>query len=806
MKRKGRTDLNGFEEWGGYMEAKKNKLIEQFNIDGQKSGLKQDDLFKDISIFVNGYTEPSSDELRLLMMKHGGTYHHYYQSGKTTHVIASNLPDSKIKQMNQLKVVKPTWITDSIKAGYILKYQDYLLLTNQSKTQPTLTFCTNGKQPDDTKSTNIKCTTDEHFLEEFYSKSRLHHISSLGSMLKEHILKLRLKKPYTFPGREELTEKAKDLTMNDHDCIEKNVIMHIDMDCFFVSVGIRNRPELKGKPVAVTHSKGNCPKPREGINPMQEVEAYRQKKGLSVQSDHWVNQLKEHDSMAEIASCSYEARQAGIKNGMFVGEALKLCPNLNFISYNFDEYKEVSYILYNTVTRYSLDIEAVSCDEMYADCSELLDATGLTPMQFATVLRTEIKEKTGCPCSVGFGENKLLARLATKKAKPDGQFHLTSDHVESYLSDIAVSDLPGVGRTTSFKLRENGVLTCGDLRNISLFQLQKEFGNKQGETLYNACRGKVDKGLVFDHVRKSVSADVNYGIRFTDDQERDIFLRNLSQEVSNRLEAVMMKGRSITLKLMVKSKEAPEETAKYLGHGVCDTVTKGTSLSIAIYDKEAIYREVQKIIKPLKINSKDLRGIGIKISSLEPVKNEANNIMRFFNSKSTTKNKVCLTKDNSSAETIPKDIDTQENILKDSDLQIEDKKNCNNQTKNNICSGQNRTNKKDLTKSGVSSFVSPTEIRVLLQQWVNSEKKPKQKDKLMIIEYFQQLVNNRRFEELHVLLKSFHRCISRSENFKDTWISVFTDVLDSVQTAMVYIHKSRLKINCSLLKCTSLPD
>lgn len=147
--------------------------------------------------------------------------------------------------------------------------------------------------------------------------------------------------------------------------------------------------------------------------------------------------------MSEIASCSYETRKAGVKNGMFLGKALKICPNLKPIPYNFDGYTEVSYMLYDIVASYTLDIEAVSCDEMYADCTKILEESSLTPIQFATIIRQEIKEKTGCPVSTGFGSNKLLARLATRKAKPDGQFYIQQEHINDCISTFNVQDLPG---------------------------------------------------------------------------------------------------------------------------------------------------------------------------------------------------------------------------------------------------------------------------------------------------------------------------------------------------------------------------
>lgn len=199
------------------------------------------------------------------------------------------------------------------------------------------------------------------------------------------------------------------------------------MDCFFVSVGIRGKPELKGLPVAVTHAKGN----KKSVNSKKEAS-----------SDNTIED--ELGSLSEVASCSYEARKAGVRNGMFLGEALKICPNLKTIPYDFEGYQEVSYTLYDTVASYTLDIEAVSCDEMYANCTKILGESGLTPMEFATVVRQEIRKKTGCPVSTGFGSNKLLARLATRKAKPDGQFHLQSKNTEAVIGTFNVEDLPGI--------------------------------------------------------------------------------------------------------------------------------------------------------------------------------------------------------------------------------------------------------------------------------------------------------------------------------------------------------------------------
>lgn len=475
------------------MAAKKAKLEEQFRDTANKEFKESSKLFEGIAIFVNGYTDPTSDELRHLMMMHGGLYHHYMRPKITTHIIASNLPYSKIimyrKSQNPIPICKPQWIIDSIAAGKVLNFQNYLLYSNSTNVQPLLAYKLNNKKIEvstnssmhkeqdieqskasvimvnnetninnkntskhntindelkhDTISTrqssniktNAQSTRDAAFLSTFYNNSRLHYIATMGTTFKDYVNELRDKSDGIFPGLERLIKlkKSRDASTS-ADCEsdledeiyftdkvkhkQEGIIMHIDMDCFFVSVGIRNRPELQDQPVAVTHAKGNT---------------------FSANYDG----KEEFGSLSEVASCSYAARKAGVKNGMFLGEALKLCPNLKTIQYDFEGYKEVSYILYDTVASYTLDIEAVSCDEMYADCTRILEASGLSPLEFATIIRKEIKHKTNCPVSTGFGNNRLQARLATRKAKPDNQFYLNNQNVETYVRTLDIRDLPG---------------------------------------------------------------------------------------------------------------------------------------------------------------------------------------------------------------------------------------------------------------------------------------------------------------------------------------------------------------------------
>lgn len=164
-------------------------------------------------------------------------------------------------------------------------------------------------------------------------------------------------------------------------------ILHLDMDCFFVSVAVRNRADLVGKPIAVSHSDSSR-------------------------------------GTAEISSANYEARKYGVRAGMFMREAKVLCPSLAVVDYDFEGYEEVAERVVSILFSHSAVVQVLSCDEALLDISGLGDAEGM-----AQEIRSEILQSTGCPASAGIGPNPLLARLATRRAKPNGQFRVLEDEV-----------------------------------------------------------------------------------------------------------------------------------------------------------------------------------------------------------------------------------------------------------------------------------------------------------------------------------------------------------------------------------------
>nr|XP_056717743.1 DNA repair protein REV1 isoform X2 [Euleptes europaea] len=816
--RKRASERDGWGTWGGYMSAKVQKLEDQFRseaaVQHQKDGISSS-IFSGVAIYVNGFTDPSADDLRRLMMLHGGQYHVYYSRSKTTHIIATNLPNAKIKELKGEKVVRPEWITESIKAGRLLSHIPYQLYTKQSSIQKGLCFNTvckpedpipgpsnisvelnrvnslvkkyeaeneikaNGMRkwnkeweteetgfledlfprrkqngihhrdstaifnghvhssnsalktqdslvrsghkvasrlspgpvqeeerkekadfrdcsvqhlqqsnkntellrdahrttssssfsslhsnikingahhstvqgPSSTKSTisvpapskavssPLSKSSNSNFISDFYSHSRLHHISTWKCEFTEFVNTLQRQNSGIFPGREKLKklkagqlDNASILSSTKH----QSCVMHVDMDCFFVSVGIREKPDLKGKPVAVTSNRGSGKALlRPGANPQLEWQYYQNKllkgkaetnkldlsSGDKLDSPH-VNGNEfsiSVSSMAEIASCSYEARQAGIKNGMFFGQAKRLCPNLQAVPYDFQAYKEVAQTMYETLASYTHNIEAVSCDEALLDITEILAETGLSPEEIASAIRAEIKNKTKCAASIGVGSNILLARMATRRAKPDGQYHLKPEEVDDFIQSQLVIHLPGVGRTTESKLSFLGIKTCGDLQCFTMSKLQEEFGPKTGQMLFRFCRGLDDRPVQREKERKSVSAEINYGIRFTQPKEAEAFLLSLSEEIQRRLEAAGMKGKRLTLKIMVRKAGAPVEPAKYGGHGICDNTARTVTLDHATNSAKVIGKEMLNMFHTMKLNISDMRGVGIQVHQLVPV-------------------------------------------------------------------------------------------------------------------------------------------------------------------------------------------
>lgn len=584
-------EINSFND---YMRMKITKLNHQVNSEKSKPHEKVSETLKGYSVFVNGYTEPPALVIRDLMMAHSGEYHCYYQHGVTTYTIASSIATAKINRIRDKEIfIKADWITESIAAGKPLDYRDFLIYEKgaqeNGQMQQFLTLSKSNNTETTTTSSTAPTTFSDarnpNFIRDYYARSRLHLISTLAQDMKDFVANLKMEGRMTdkcFP-EEELNKMGE----NRNTTAQGNTVFHVDLDCFFVSVAVRDRKDLRKKEVAITHSKGTI-----------------------------------SNSMSEVASCSYAARSCGVKNGMLVRDALKKCPHLTLLPYQFDEYVQVSRLIYQILASYTLELRAVSCDEMYINMSRLCEKYRINdPTILAEHIRKIIREKTRCPVSIGIGSTSLLARLATRHAKPDGVFWITEEKKSEFMMEENVRDLPGLGyemmsRLTSF---------FGDITKCSQLQLKSEkelidvFGPKLASKIFKQCRGMEEDSEDFwrTHVRKSVSCDINYGIRFTKKEEVLQLMTAIGLELERKLTESKLIAGSITLKLMVRCANAPLQTAKFMGHGICDTFTKTCNLNVATTRGEILSSECMRLYAKVSPKVEDLRGVGVTCGKLK---------------------------------------------------------------------------------------------------------------------------------------------------------------------------------------------
>ena len=222
---------------------------------------------------------------------------------------------------------------------------------------------------------------------------------------------------------------------------QRRGIIHLDMDCFYAAIEVRDRPALRGKPVGVGGA--------------------RDRRGV-------------------LTTCNYEARKFGVRSAMPTFMALQRCPNLIVLPTRFDVYRREAAVIRGILQRFTPLVEPLSLDEAYLDVSAHPGAPG----PLAEVIRDMIFRKTKLTSSAGIGPNKLVAKIASDLNKPNGQFEVTREEVPDFMAGLPVRKLWGIGEVTERKLEQLNVKTCGDLQRFSRAELQELFG-KFGIELYD---------------------------------------------------------------------------------------------------------------------------------------------------------------------------------------------------------------------------------------------------------------------------------------------------------------------------------
>lgn len=423
------------------------------------------------------------------------------------------------------------------------------------------------------------------FLEQYYRESRLHHLSTWKADLKSQLQALAAEKSSS--------QKAKLKKLPG----QRRYIMHVDFDSFFCAVSLKKCPQYKDRPAVVAHGGG---------------------------------------SGSEIASCNYPARKFGVSNGMWMKRAQQMCPDIKILPYDFPDYEDASRQFYDAILGTHGIVQSVSIDEALVDISALCFAASgfdgvarnegavhreqLTADEIAQQLRDEVMEKTGCAVSVGIGGNILLAKIALRKAKPAGQYQLKPEEVLDFIGKLEVQNLPGVAWSIGGKLEEIGIKFVKDIREVTREKLINTLGPKTGEKIWDYSRG-IDRTEVGDQViRKSVSAEVNWGVRFETQEQVDEFMHGLCGELHKRLVKERVKGKQLTMKVMRRAADAPLDPPKHLGHGKCDTYNKSMQLGVATNEASIISKEAIAMMKSFNISPGELRGIGVQMQKLDPLK------------------------------------------------------------------------------------------------------------------------------------------------------------------------------------------
>jgi len=337
-------------------------------------------------------------------------------------------------------------------------------------------------------------------------------------------------------------------------------ILHVDMDAFFVSVELLERPELRGQPVVV----GGRP-----------------------------------DQRGVVTAASYEARKYGVHSAMPLRTAGKLCPHAVFLDGHHEKYGEWSDRVATILAKFSPIVEMVSIDEAYLDLAGTERLHG-PPVAAADKLLRAITSATALPCSAGLATTRLVAKVASDQAKPRGLVWVAPGQEARFLAPLPVRKIPGIGEVTERALRALGIETVDQLAAISQEKLEKIFG-QWGDALYRKARGGDSYEFVIDAEPKSISHNHTFGEDTNDTEALHALLSHLSQKACKRLREAGLATRTLTL------------TIRYAGF---DTHTRAKTLPEPTRLDADIFRVFQTLFAKYRDTKRKIRLLGVSLSGL----------------------------------------------------------------------------------------------------------------------------------------------------------------------------------------------
>jgi DNA polymerase IV len=337
-------------------------------------------------------------------------------------------------------------------------------------------------------------------------------------------------------------------------------ILHVDMDAFFVSVELLERPELRGKPVVV----GGRP-----------------------------------DQRGVVSAASYEARIFGIQSAMPLRTAGKLCPHAIFLDGHHAKYGEWSDRVANILAKFSPIVEMVSIDEAYLDLAGTERLHGPPFAASHKLLRT-ITATTGLPCSAGLASTRLVAKVASEQAKPRGLLWVAAGQEPRFLAQLPVRKIPGIGEVTERALRALGIEYVRQLADYPQEKLEKIFG-QWGTALYRKARGGDSYEFVLDAEPKSISQNHTFGEDTNDMTAMESMLSHLSQKACKRLREAGLSSRTLTI------------TIRYTGF---DTYTRSKTLTDSVQFDADVFAVFLSLFREHRNPQRTVRLIGVALSSL----------------------------------------------------------------------------------------------------------------------------------------------------------------------------------------------
>jgi DNA polymerase IV (archaeal DinB-like DNA polymerase) len=354
------------------------------------------------------------------------------------------------------------------------------------------------------------------------------------------------------------------------------IIGHLDMDAFFAAVEERDNPRFAGRPIVV------------GADP------------------------KEGRGRGVVSTANYKAREYGIRSALPISTAWKNAeaarragkPAVIFVAGHFEKYGEISHHIMEIVSKYAPHIEQASVDEAYFDLSRVGSYEAAEDM--ARRIKADIKENERLTASIGIGPNKLIAKVASDRNKPDGLTVVREEDAESFLEPLSVRTIPGIGPKTEMQLKELKVSTIKDAKKFSEAELKKMMG-KWGPELYQKLRGRDSSPLVEFWEAKSIGEQKTFQHDVVDPKILNKALKELAAEVHDRFaESGFAAFRSITL--IVRFSDFT-------------TKTRATTLSKPVHDSETIQFQALRLFMPFfdareNPKRKAIRLIGVRLEKL----------------------------------------------------------------------------------------------------------------------------------------------------------------------------------------------